>query len=109
VYHAKKIPHLSRQITHQAIFGRLRKNRSAAQRARGLSTKTGDSQKVPGLVSKWDGVALPRVSPSSFDHCCAMVRCHGGKSACHVFSDNTAFFHAEHGAIWSVVDGSGEH
>jgi len=30
---------------------------------------------------------------------CAMVRCRGGKSACHVFSDNTAFFHAEHGAI----------
>jgi len=45
--------------SHQAIFGRLRKNRSAAQRVRGPSTKTGDSQKVPGLVSKWDGVALP--------------------------------------------------
>jgi len=44
--------------THQAIFGRLRKNRSAAQRARGPSTKTGDSQKMPGLVSKQDGVAL---------------------------------------------------
>jgi len=23
---------------------------------------------------------------------CAMVRCRGGKSACHVFSDNAAFF-----------------
>jgi len=46
VYHTKKILHLSRQITHQAIFERLRKNRSAAQRARGRSTKTGDSQKV---------------------------------------------------------------
>jgi len=54
----KKIPHLSRQTIHQIIFGRLRKNRSAAQRARGPSTKTGDSQKVPGLVSKRDGVAL---------------------------------------------------
>jgi len=32
---------------HQAIFERLRKNRSAAQRARGPSTKTGHSQKVP--------------------------------------------------------------
>jgi len=59
VYHAKKIPHLSRQTTHQAIFGRLRKNRSAAQRARGPSSKTGDSQKVPGLVSKRNRVALP--------------------------------------------------
>jgi len=57
--HAKKIPHLSRQTTHQAIFGRLRKNRNVAQRARGPSTKTGDSQNVPGLVSKRDGVALP--------------------------------------------------
>jgi len=56
VYHAKKIPHLSRQTTHQAIFGRLRKNRSAVQR--GPSTKTGDSQKMPGLMSKQDGVAL---------------------------------------------------
>jgi len=37
-----------------------------------------------------------------------MVR-HEGKSACHVFSDNAAFFHAEHGAIWSVVGGNGEH
>jgi len=55
----KKIPHFSRQTTHQAIFGRLRKNRSAAQRARDPSTKTGDSQKVPGLVNKRDGVALP--------------------------------------------------
>jgi len=55
----QKVPHLSRQTTHQAIFGRLRNNRSAAQRARGPSTKTGDSQKVPGLVSKRDGVALP--------------------------------------------------
>ena len=54
----QKIPHLSRQTT-QAIFGRLRKNRSAAQRARGPSTKTGDSQKVPGLVRKRDGIALP--------------------------------------------------
>jgi len=44
---------------HQAIFGHLRKNRSATQRARDPSTKTGDSQKVPGLVSKRDGVALP--------------------------------------------------
>jgi len=40
---------------------------------------------------------------------CAMVRCRGGKSACHVFSDNAAFFHAEHGAIWSVVSGNDEH
>jgi len=47
------------QATHQAIFGRLRKNRTAVQRARGPSTKTGDSQKVPDLVSKRDGVALP--------------------------------------------------
>ena len=54
--YTKKIPHLSRQTTYQAIFGRLRKNRSA-QRARGPSTKTDDSQKVPGLVSKRDGVA----------------------------------------------------
>ena len=60
--YTKKIPHFSRQTTHKAIFGRLRKNRSAAQRARGPSTKTGDSQKVSGLVSKRDGVALPRVS-----------------------------------------------
>jgi len=58
VYTTPKVPHLSRQTTHQAIFGRLRKNRSAAQRARGPS-KTGDSQKVPGLVSKRDGVTLP--------------------------------------------------
>jgi len=57
--HTKKIPHLLRQTTHQAIFGRLRKNRSAAQRARGPSTKTGDNQKMPGLVSKRDGVVLP--------------------------------------------------
>jgi len=34
-----------------------------------------------------------------------MVRYRGGKSACHVFSDNAAFFHAEHGAI-SVGDSS---
>ena len=96
-----KIPHLSRQTTYQVIFGRLRKNRSAAQRARGPSTKTGD-QKMPGLVSKRDGIALlSRVSSSSFGPLltCAMVRCHGGKSACHVFSNNAAFFHAEHGAI----------
>jgi len=48
------------------------------------------------------------VSPSSFGLLltCAMVRCRGGKSACHVFSDNAAFFH---GAIWSVVGGSGEY
>jgi len=47
------------------------------------------------------------VSPSSFGSLltCAMMRC-GGKSACHVFFDNAAFFHAEHGAI---VGGSGEH
>ena len=86
--------------------------RSAAQWARGPSTKTGDSQKVPDLVSKRDGVALHSwVSPSSFGPLltCAMVRCRGGKSACHVFSDNAAFFHAEHGAISSVVGGSGEH
>ena len=58
------------------------------------STKT-DSQKVPGLVSKQDGVALPSwVSPSSFGPLltCAMMRCSGGKSACHVFSDNVPFF-----------------
>jgi len=47
-------------LSDQAIFGRLRKNRSAAQRARGSSTKTSDrQQKVPGLVSKRDGVAVP--------------------------------------------------
>jgi len=40
-------------------FSNVRKNRSAAQRARGPSTKTGDSQKVPSLVNKRDGVALP--------------------------------------------------
>ena len=34
------------------LFGRLHKNRNAAQRTRGSSTKTGDSQKVPGLVSR---------------------------------------------------------
>jgi len=49
----------SRQIIHQAIFGRLRKNQSAAQRTRSPSMKTGDSQKLPGLVSKRDGVTLP--------------------------------------------------
>jgi len=34
-----------------------------------------------------------------------MVRCREGKSACHVISNNAAFFH---GAIRSV-GGSGEH
>jgi len=38
-----------------------------------------------------------------------MVHCGGGKSACHIFSDNAAFFHTEHGAIRSVVGDSGEH
>ena len=56
--------------------------------------------------------ALPSwVSPSSFRPLltCAIVHCHGGKSTYHVFSDNAEFFHAEHGAIWSVVGGSGEY
>jgi len=95
------------EANHSSHF--LHKNRSA-QRARSPSTKTGDSQNVPGLVNKRDGVALPNwVSPSSFGPLltCATVRCRGGKLACHVFSDNAAFFPADHGAIWLVV--SGEH
>jgi len=39
------------------------------------------------------------VSSSSFGPLLMMVRYRGGKSACHVFSDKAAFFHAEHGAI----------
>ena len=54
----QKIPSLSRQTTYQAIFGRLHKNRSAAQQARAPSTKTGGSRKGPGLVNKRLGVDL---------------------------------------------------
>ena len=63
------------------ILGRLRKNRSAAQRARGPLTKTSGSRKEPGLVNKRHGVASP-VSPSSFGPflTCAMVRCGGNFS-----------------------------
>jgi len=51
------------------------------------------------------------VSPSSFGPLltCAMVRCRGGKSACHVFSDNAAFFHGQSMMQFDVVSGSGEH
>ena len=47
------------QTTHQAIFRRLRTNRSVVQRARDPSTKTGGNQKGPGLVNKRDEVAPP--------------------------------------------------
>jgi len=67
------------------------------------------------MIRRWIGVSVhfiyarnyecgtdasKSLSPSNFGPLltCAM-RCRGGKSACHVFSDNAAFFHAEHGAI----------
>jgi len=65
----KKFFIFPKQTTHQVIFGRLRKNRNATQRARGPSTKTGDSQKVPGLVSKRDGVAFPSYLQVVLDYC----------------------------------------
>lgn len=44
---------------HQAIFGRLRKDRNAAQRASGPSMKTDDSGMRPGLVDKRGRVVSP--------------------------------------------------
>lgn len=73
------------------IFGPLRKNQSTVQRARGPLAKTGFRRKRPGLVNKQLGETLTHcwVSPSSFG------RCRGRKSACHVFSNNPAFFYSE--------------
>ena len=89
--------YLLKQATHQAIYGRLRKNWSAAQRARGPSTKTDGNRKGPSLVNKRHGVAPPSwVSPSSFGplQMCVLVRCCGEKLACHVFVNNPVFFHS---------------
>ena len=44
---------------NEAIFGRFRKNRSAAQRTRGLSSKKGGSRKGLGLANKRHGVTPP--------------------------------------------------
>lgn len=95
----------SRQTTHRANFGRLRKNRSAIQRTRGPSTKTGGSRKGPSLMSKWDGVA-PRiwVSPSTFGP--LFFR---WKASLSCICSYSGLFHAEHGAVWSVVGGSDKH